>query len=81
MATIQEKEIKFNKEISELLYGNGKTFDELVKDDISENEFVEQAKNLLWSPEEISKFLLEHKEKIKIGKFTPLRAIMFVDTI
>jgi hypothetical protein len=71
MATISEKEIKFNKEISETLYGNGKTFDEIVKADISENEFKEQAKKLLWTSEEIENFLSKHKEEIKIGKFTP----------
>ena len=81
MATISEKEIKFNKEISETLYGNGKTFDELVKDDISENEFKEQAKKLLWTSEEIENFLSKHKEEIKIGKFTPLRIIMFENLV
>lgn len=81
MATISEKEIKFNKEISETLYGNGKTFDEIVKADISENEFKEQAKKLLWTSEEIENFLSKHKEEIKIGKFTPLRIIMFEDLV
>lgn len=81
MATISEKEIKFNKEISETLYGNGKTFDEIVKDDISENEFKEQAKKLLWTSEEIENFLSKHKEEIKIGKFTPLRIIMFENLV
>lgn len=81
MATISEKEIKFNKEISETLYGNGKTFDEIVKADISENEFKEQAKKLLWTSEEIENFLSKHKEEIKIGKFTPLRIIMFENLI
>ena len=66
MATISEKEIKFNKEISETLYGNGKTFDEIVKADISENEFKEQAKKLLWTSEEIENFLSKHKEEINI---------------
>ena len=65
MATISEKEIKFNKEISETLYGNGKTFDEIVKADISENEFKEQAKKLLWTSEEIENFLSKHKEEIE----------------
>ena len=81
MATISEKEIRFNKEISEILYGNGKTFDEIVKADISENEFKEQAKKLLWTSEEIENFLSKHKEEIKIGKFTPLRVIMFQSEI
>nr|DAN27933.1 MAG TPA: hypothetical protein [Caudoviricetes sp.]DAT83349.1 MAG TPA: hypothetical protein [Caudoviricetes sp.] len=81
MATISEKEIKFNKEISETLYGNGKTFDEIVKADISENEFKEQAKKLLWTSEEIENFLSKHKEEIKIGKFTPLRIIMFENLV
>lgn len=31
MAVISEKEIKFHKEISEIFYGNGKKFDEIVK--------------------------------------------------
>ena len=81
MATISEKEIKFNKEISETLYGNGKTFDEIVKADISENEFKEQAKKLLWTSEEIENFLSKHKEEMKIGKFTPLRIIMFENLV
>mgnify|MGYP000731520101 FL=1 len=81
MATISEKEIRFNKEISEILYGNGKTFDEIVKADISENEFKEQAKKLLWTSEEIENFLSKHKEEIKIGKFTPLRVIMFENLV
>ena len=81
MATISEKEIRFNKEISEILYGNGKTFDEIVKADISENEFKEQAKKLLWTSEEIENFLSKHKEEIKIGKFTPLRIIMFENLV
>lgn len=81
MATISEKEIKFNKEISETLYGNGKTFDEIVKNDISENEFREQAAKLLWTSEEIENFLSKHKEEIKIGKFTPLRIIMFENLV
>ena len=81
MATISEKEIKFNKEISETLYGNGKTFDEIVKADISENEFKEQAKKLLWTSEEIENFLSKHKEEIKIRKFTPLRIIMFENLV
>ena len=78
MATISEKEIRFNKEISEILYGNGKTFDEIVKADISENEFKEQAKKLLWTSEEIENFLSKHKEEIKIGKFTPLKKNKYV---
>ena len=77
MAVISEKKIEFNKEISEILYGNGKKFDEIVKNDISENEFREQATKLLWTPEEIENFLSKHSEDIKIGKFTPLRVIMF----
>lgn len=47
MAIISEKEIEFNKEISEILYGNDKKFDEVIKNDISENEFREQATKLL----------------------------------
>ena len=31
MAIISEKEIEFNKEISEILYGNDKKFDEVIK--------------------------------------------------
>lgn len=81
MAIISEKEIEFNKEISEILYGNDKKFDEVVKNDISENEFREQATKLLWTPEEIENFLSKHNEDIKIGKFTPLRVIMFQSKI
>lgn len=58
-----------------------KKFDEIVKNDISENEFREQARKLLRTPEEIENFLSKHKEDIKIGKFTPLRVIMFQSEI
>ena len=81
MAIISEKEIEFNKEISEILYGNDKKFDEVIKNDISENEFREQATKLLQTPEEIGNFLSKHNEDIKIGNFTPLRVIMFQSEI